>query len=98
MLITSLFVGFMLGAFISGKVSGHFGRKSILISTTFSAFVTSLLSAFSPNIYYFCFLRACYGLCVGLVSPVAASIGTEITPEHYRSILFSFKGIPFVIG
>ena len=47
MLITSLFIGFLIGALLSGQVSREFGRTNSLVYIVYIAFVISLLSAYT---------------------------------------------------
>lgn len=95
---SSVFVGFLLGALTSGKVSDTFGRKPTFVIGAFITLVFASLSAAAPTYWVFIAFRALNGFGIGMAVPSSSSLAVEITPTKYRSWVMNLVWIFFPIG
>mmetsp|Transcript_7883 Transcript_7883/g.11623 ORF Transcript_7883/g.11623 Transcript_7883/m.11623 type:complete len:448 (-) Transcript_7883:31-1374(-) len=85
-----LFLGMILGTFVSGPVACKLGRKLSLVTGTGSLFVLGLTSAYMPEFWSYLFLRMFLGVAIGFLIPLQTAYETELNT-------FRNKG-SFVIG
>jgi putative MFS transporter len=95
---SAVFVGFFIGALISGKLSDTRGRKPTFIIGALLVCIFATGSAFSPNYLSFLILRALNGLGIGMSIPSSTSLATEITPTVYRAWVLNLVWIFFPFG
>eukprot|EP01041_Mallomonas_annulata_P002853 gene2853-5611_t len=85
--VASLPIGAPFGALLGGYLSNKTGRKlTILISSLFFL-VGSIISALSPNIYWFIYGRLFTGLATGIATIVVPLYLGEIAPPTLRGTL-----------
>lgn len=85
-LVTSIFfLGWIIGAPIIGWISDNVGRRIILIHTVNVILLTSILSAFVPNIFYFIGCRFVIGFCMNGTYPLMMLIITGIVGDKYQT-------------
>jgi putative MFS transporter len=84
MLSSVVFIGMILGTFISGTFSDLYGRLFMFNVSSWSLLVVGVISVFMPEFYSFMFIRGLVGVSIGMGLPVAASYTSEICPGLYR--------------
>ena len=84
MIGTVIFAGFFIGSILSGPIADRFGRRILYIWAINACFITGILSALSPNFYFFLLTRSLFGVSVGILAPLTATMLIEITPMEYR--------------
>jgi MFS transporter, SHS family, lactate transporter len=71
-----------IGAFIFGRLADHFGRRPVLMLDIALYSILSFAIAFTPNIYVFYVACAAFGVAMGGVWGICASLSMEtIKPE-----------------
>lgn len=81
-----LFIGWIPGAFIIGRLSDQFGRKQVLFPAVFFVTATSLASSFVPVLWLFLTLRGITGFFQGGVYITLYVLTTEFVGPKHRSI------------
>jgi MFS family permease len=84
-----LFALFMVGwgiALVWGPIADRFGRARTLMLTILWFSLFTLLSAFSPNVYYLAVFRFLAGVGIGGEWSVGASLVSEEWPEERRTM------------
>lgn len=56
-MVSLVFTGYMIGSFISGKISDKYGRKKPLSYASIGLFISAIGSAFAPEFISFTILR-----------------------------------------
>src|SRR3954452_23029854 len=79
--------GLMAGAFIFGPLADRFGRKTILVSSTFLFGLMSLISGYASSLPELIALRFLTGLGLGGAMPNTITLSSEYCPEDRRSFL-----------
>eukprot|EP00743_Colponemidia_sp_Colp-15_P002705 GILK01002930.1.p1 GENE.GILK01002930.1~~GILK01002930.1.p1 ORF type:complete len:517 (+),score=41.64 GILK01002930.1:210-1553(+) len=95
---SSVFFGFLLGSIGAGPASDKYGRRIILLIGITCLFVFSLSSAFAPNFGVLLVFRSFLGVSMGIVSPVSATLVTELLPIRRRGAILVLFGAFFTIG
>lgn len=95
---SSIFIGFFLGSFLSGKLSDTKGRKPAFIIGSIIVTIFAFLSSFSQNYQTLIILRALCGFGIGISIPAIFALTTEITPENYRSLVINWSWVFFPVG
>eukprot|EP01119_Soliformovum_irregulare_P018391 TRINITY_DN5623_c0_g1_i1.p1 TRINITY_DN5623_c0_g1~~TRINITY_DN5623_c0_g1_i1.p1 ORF type:complete len:485 (-),score=106.20 TRINITY_DN5623_c0_g1_i1:41-1327(-) len=80
-----VFLGMMAGSYFWGYVSDRFGRKIGYVATAIFTAIFGLASAFSPDVYWLCVLRALVGFGLG-GAPVCFSLFAEFLPAKNRGV------------
>jgi len=93
-----VFIGHFVGVWISGKVSDNYGRRPAFLLGSFLATLFALCSAFSWDFNSLLVLRALFGFGVGMLSPSANSMATEVSPTKYRSWTINLIGGFYPLG
>jgi MFS transporter, SHS family, lactate transporter len=76
-----------LGALLFGLVADRFGRRPALMASVLLYATVELLTAFSPSLAVFLTLRAIFGIGMGGVWGVGASLAMESVPVKARGLL-----------
>jgi DHA1 family tetracycline resistance protein-like MFS transporter len=96
-----MFAMFPFFRFISGPLLGnmsdHFGRKSVLVLSLSAGVVSSLITAFAPDIRYIFLARTIDGCFAGSIGVTQAAIADVIPPEE-RAQAFGHLGLMFGLG
>jgi MFS family permease len=95
---SAVFIGFMIGTIVSGKISDIKGRKPTFVAGALIVTVFAFLSACASGYYTFLLARSICGLGIGLSMPATYSLAAEITPQRYRSIVINSLFVFFPIG
>lgn len=91
-------IGTAIGAVMFGLYSDRFGRKRMIIFTTFLFSVFTMLSGFAPNAVMFTICRVIAGLGFGGAMPIIASLISEYAPLKYRAAIISFIFCGYSVG
>lgn len=91
-------IGTVIGAVLFGILSDKFGRKKIIIFTTFIFSFFTMLSGFATNYIIFTIFRIIAGLGLGGVMPNVIALTTEYSPKKYRTALVSFVFCGYSVG
>ena len=76
-----------VGALLFGIVADRYGRRPALMGSIFLYSVIELLSGFAPSLGAFLVLRAVFGIGMGGVWGVGASLAMETVPARSRGFL-----------
>ncbi|KAL4450949.1 hypothetical protein ABPG74_011791 [Tetrahymena malaccensis] len=93
-----VFVGFLIGAMISGQVADRLGRQIPFLVSSCLTFVVTYLTALSTNIYQMIILRFLMGMLVGFFGPLGMTLLAETTPQEQRGRYMSLVTISVSIG
>ena len=76
-----------IGAFIFGRLADHFGRRPILMLDIACYSALNFLIAFTPNIYVFYVACAAFGIAMGGVWGICASLSMETIKPQARGFV-----------
>lgn len=76
-----------LGAFLFGRLADRFGRRPALMFNIAVFSVLSFATAFVPNIWAFLVVRALFGIGMGGVWGIGASLSMETVPAKARGFV-----------
>lgn len=96
--VSSLLVGAIAGALLSGPLSDRYGRKKIMIAVALFFAVSCLGTALARDETLFICMRLLGGLSVGAVSVLAPMYVAEIAPSSIRGKLVSIYQLSITIG
>lgn len=96
--VSSLIIGCLFGAFSTGYFIEKYGRKKVLIFTSILFAISSIGSVFAQSYILLIIFRLIGGIGVGVVSVAAPIYISEISPPGKRGMLVSFHQFAIVIG
>jgi MFS transporter, SHS family, lactate transporter len=76
-----------IGAFVFGRAADRYGRRPTLVIVIVLYSLLELLSALSPNLVFLICVRALFGIAMGGVWGVGASLTMETIPPSARGIV-----------
>ncbi len=76
-----------IGALIFGRLADRYGRRPVLMINILCYSVIELASAFAPSLTVMLLLRTLYGVAMGGMWGVAASLTFEVIPPRTRGII-----------
>jgi len=91
-------LGTAIGAILFGLYADCFGKKRIIIFTTFLFSFFTLLSGFAPTPIFFIICRIIAGLGFGGVMPNIAALISEYAPTKQRAAIISFIFCGYSVG
>ena len=91
-------IGTAIGAVLFGLYADRFGKKRIIILTTFLFSFFTLLSGFAPSPIFFIICRVIAGLGFGGVMPNIAALISEYAPRNKRAAIISFIFCGYSVG
>lgn len=91
-------IGTAIGAVLFGLYADRFGKKRIIIFTTFLFSFFTLLSGFAPTPIFFIICRIIAGLGFGGVMPNIAALISEYAPIKHRAAIISFIFCGYSVG
>src|SRR5690606_19909652 len=103
---SSFEIGLLFAAFSLGNVFGeiHWGRQSdvwgrrkVLVLTTFCAGLTYFAFAYAPTLWAACLIRVCSGFFSGTLG-VAQGFIADVSPPDKRAKTMGFFGAAFSLG
>ena len=97
-IVSSLLLGAMVGAGVSGALSDKLGRRMITLVAAVIFAVGALGAALSPSVEILIFFRFVLGLGVGSASALVPSYISESAPTSVRGSLSSLFQLAITIG
>ena len=97
-LISAMFIGIGIGAFIWGPFCDRFGRRRSILTGLVLYGILSLLSAMSPNLYVLYAMRLASGLCLAGVMVASFPLFEELLPVNVRGKYTVYLGAGWPIG
>jgi MFS transporter, AAHS family, 4-hydroxybenzoate transporter len=91
-------IGLMLGAVLIAPLADRFGRRPVILASTFSFGVFTLLTAAAPSIGVLWLLRFLTGLGLGGCMPNTIALTSEYAPERRRALLVMLMFTGFTLG
>ncbi|EPZ49167.1 sugar porter family MFS transporter [Alicyclobacillus acidoterrestris] len=96
--VSSILVGAMIGAAISGTLTDKLGRKKVVLAGAVIFCIGAIGSALSPNAGVLILFRIVLGLAVGSASTLVPTYLSEMAPTAARGSLSSLNQLMIVIG
>jgi sugar porter (SP) family MFS transporter len=97
-IVSSLLVGAMVGAGVSGALSDRLGRRTIILVAAVVFAVGAIGAALSPSVETLIFFRFVLGLGVGTASALVPSYISESAPTDVRGSLSSLFQLAITLG
>ena len=98
LLVSSISIGAVFGAFVNGFFVDKIGRKKTLLLTAFLFFIASVFCFLSQNITELIISRMIIGLAVGIVSFCGPLYLSEISPKEKRGQIVSLHQLAITFG
>lgn len=98
LIVSSVSLGAIVGAFVNGFLVNKIGRKPVLVLTSIVFILASILSAVSKNAQTLIFSRFLIGSAVGAVSICAPMYLSEISTKEKRGQIVSFYQLFITFG
>jgi SP family xylose:H+ symportor-like MFS transporter len=96
--VSSLYLGCMIGAALAGRMSERYGRKKMLIASAVMFAITSVGSGLANHLLSFFIYRLIGGLGVGAAAMLSPMYIAEITPARIRGRYVAINQFTIVIG
>lgn len=96
--VSSVLLGSMAGAALSGLVADRFGRKSALMLTAMLYLVSALGSTIAPSLDLFIIARLIGGVGVGIAAMVIPLYISEVSPPQIRGGMVSLYQLSIALG
>lgn len=96
--VSAVLLGAFLGAFFSGRLADHFGRKRLLILDALIFIIGTIFTSVATSISWLIIGRIIVGLAIGVSSYVAPLYISEISPPKYRGALVSLNQLAITVG
>jgi SHS family lactate transporter-like MFS transporter len=87
-----------IGALIFGRLADRYGRRPVLMFNILCYSVIELASAFAPSLPVMFALRALYGVAMGGMWGVAASLVFEVVPASSRGLVSGILQQGYAVG
>ncbi|MNI10386.1 Arabinose-proton symporter [compost metagenome] len=96
--VSSLIIGCIVGAALSGLLSDRFGRKKVLIAAALLFIIGSIGSAIPDTFTGYIIARIIGGIGIGFTSTLCPLYNAEIAPAKYRGRLVALNQLAVVTG
>jgi sugar porter (SP) family MFS transporter len=97
-IVSSLLLGAMVGAGVSGALSDRLGRRTIILIAAVVFAIGAIGAALSPSVAVLIFFRFVLGLGVGTASALVPSYISESAPTDVRGSLSSLFQLAITLG
>lgn len=97
-LMSSIFMGMVIGSFFISKYLDMFGRKIFLFIGSLILLIFSIMSSFSNSFLELLIFRLLIGIGIGIQMPSGMNLASENIPSYNRSIFLSSVWLAFPIG
>jgi sugar porter (SP) family MFS transporter len=96
--VSSVLVGAILGAGLSGKLADKYGRRNVIIVTAVIFFLGSIATGLAPSVEWLIAGRIVIGIAIGVASYAVPLYISEISPSNARGALVSLNQLAITIG
>ena len=96
--VSSVLIGCMIGASISGVLSDKFGRKKVLLAAALIFVATAILASIPKTLMQFALARLLMGVAVGIESVLSPLYIAEIAPAKIRGKLVTLNHVALSLG
>ncbi len=96
--VSSVVLGAMLGAFAGGTLTDRFGRRIVLIVTAALFALGAIGTALAPTLTWLVFGRVIVGIAIGVASFTTPLYISEISPITMRGRFVSFNQVALTSG
>lgn len=96
--VSSLIIGCIVGAAMSGILGDRFGRKKVLITAAILFIISSIGTAIPESFSGFIIARIIGGIGIGITSTLCPLYNAEIAPAKYRGRLVALNQFAIVSG
>ncbi|MGG0451792.1 sugar porter family MFS transporter [Priestia megaterium] len=96
--VSSLLIGSMVGALMSGPLSDRYGRRNIVAFAAIVFVIGSLLAWHSANTGILITARVILGYAVGITSVIVPLYLSEMAPAKYRGFLVAMNQLMITVG
>jgi len=96
--VSSVYLGCMVGAGIAGRFSDYYGRKILLLISALLFAISAVGSGLANSIGIFFIYRLIGGLGVGMASMLSPLYIAEVTPAKIRGRFVALNQLAIVIG
>jgi len=98
LVVASASIGCIPGAFFSGRLADKYGRKKMMIVTSFFFVVAAVGSGIATSLTQLIIYRFIGGIAIGMASALAPIYISEIAPAAFRGRLGMMQQLAIVIG
>jgi len=98
LIVAIVSLGAMFGALCGGPLSDKFGRKKVVILSSFFFIISAIGLAFSPNVLWIICGRFVVGFAIGVSSATAPLYIAELAPRSIRGMLVTMNQLCITIG
>ena len=95
---SSLLFGCVIGSTIAGRLTNHYGRRSILLWVAVLFAATSMATGMAPNFTTFVLARFIGGLAVGGASILSPMYVAEVSPPSLRGRMGTMYQLSIITG
>ena len=96
--VSSLYIGCMVGVLFAGRFSDKYGRRKILMLSAILLAISSIGSGLATSLTSFFIYRIVGGLGVGMASILSPMYIAEVAPEKHRGAFVTLNQLTVVIG
>ncbi|SHM30852.1 MFS transporter [Rhizobacter sp. OV335] len=86
-LLSSVYVGAVMGAPLFGRLADRIGRRGVLIGVLLWIAATSLAAGFTHDILQLTVCRGLSGLALGVLPPLVVSLLADVLPPKQRGVM-----------
>jgi len=96
--VASMLLGCAVGAFFAGRFADKYGRKTLLMVSSFLFIISAVGSGIASSSLEFVIYRIIGGLAVGAASVMTPAYISEIAPARIRGMLTTIQQIAIISG
>ncbi|MDQ2753223.1 MAG: sugar porter family MFS transporter [Bacteroidota bacterium] len=95
---TTVLIGAIIGAIVSGKLSDYLGRKKMIIINAVIFIVGAIGCTYASSVNMLIVMRMFIGFAIGITSFVAPMYIAEVSPSRRRGALVTLNQLMITIG
>ena len=95
---TTVLVGAIVGALVSGKLSDYLGRKKMIIINAIIFSIAAVGCTYAPGVTVLIIMRIMIGFAIGITSFVVPMYIAEVSPMRRRGALVTLNQLMITIG